>query len=157
MVVLVREGMDEPSSPGSGSSSTSRGFLGAGLQCRPRVVDSPLSRAQHTSLQDGTALVESGGHQTPSQGPGTASSLRCYTHHVGPACKGLGLLSFPGTARSLAHPRSQGSELWGTTEWGWQPEGRQSRGRAQPRRNLLKYLSTWKFLPCQSRVNFRMV
>ena len=31
------------------------------------------------------------------------------------------------------------------------------RALPQPRLNLLKYLSTWKILPCQSRDNLRMV
>ena len=128
----------DPSFPGPGSRSASRGSVTVRLQCRPRVEGSPLSRAQHTSLWTIGGLVRRAAD--PITGSGPASSSRCHAHHVGSACKGLDRPSCPETSRSLAHPQSQGSELWGTAELGWQPEGRQPQGSAPTQAQLTEVL-----------------
>lgn len=131
--------------------------MGAELQCRPRVVCLPLSRAQHTSLQNGTVLAQLGGlrphHRGPIQHPPQDAVLTMSGQHV----KALVCCHFPEPPEAwliliLKAPSCGAPQCWA----GSLKEGG-CRAEPQPRLYLLKYLSTWKFLPCQSTDNFRMV
>lgn len=105
---------------------TRQGFMRAGLQCRPRVVGSPPSRAQHTSLHDGTALVQSGGQsgETRSlalaQHPPPGAALTMPGQHV----EALVCCHFPEPPEAwliliLKAPSCGAQQSWaGSPKWG---------------------------------------
>lgn len=94
--------------------------------------------------------------RTPPAGfPAHRPSQRPGAHRAGPPGRARFPLSTPGTSRSLAHTHPPGCELWGQRGLSWGP-GRTAAGKAPRQASLLKYLSTWKSLPCQWRDSLRM-